>query len=117
MARDPDGQSPGREPADATVLAQAGHAVDEATGAVVPPLHMSTTYARDADNELIGNYIYSRYSNPTVEHAERLLAGLEGGADAMLFASGLAAVAAVFETVEGGRHVVAPSIMYHGAQD
>ncbi len=105
------------EQADATVLAQAGHSFDEATGALVPPLYMSTTFGRDSDNELIGDYLYSRYQNPTVEHAEGLLAGLDGGADAMLFASGLAAVAAVFETVESGGRVVAPTIMYHGAQD
>ena len=117
MARDSDERTPDDELADATVLAQAGQAVDPTTGALVPPLHMATTFGRDAENKLIGDYLYSRYQNPTVVHAEQLLAGLEGGAGAMLFASGLAAVAAVFETVESGRHVVAPTIMYHGAQD
>ena len=48
-----------------TLLAQAGHFVDEATGGIVPPIHLSTTYARDADYELVGEYIYSRYQNPT----------------------------------------------------
>ena len=63
---------------------------------------MSTTFGRDSEYELIGDYVYSRYQSPPVEHAERLLARLDGGADAMLFASGLAAAAAVFETVESG---------------
>ena len=117
MRRDSDERHLDDDLADATVLAQAGHAPDQTTGALVPPLHMSTTFGRDADYELIGDYMYSRHQSPTVEHAERLLARLDGGAEAMLFASGLAAVAAVFETVESGRHVVAPTIMYHGAQD
>jgi cystathionine gamma-synthase len=117
MAENRDEGSPERTLADATVLAQAGYGVDPTTGAVVPPLHTATTFGRDSDNELVGGYLYSRYANPTVVHAERLLAGLEGGADAMLFASGLAAVAAVYETVPGGGRVVAPTVMYHGAQD
>ena len=116
MKRDSDERHLDDDPADATVLAQAGHAPDETTGALVPPLHMSTTFGRDSEYELIGDYIYSRYQSPTVEHAEHLLARLEGGADALLFASGLAAVAAVFETVESGSHIVVPTIMYHGAQ-
>ena len=117
MTYDRDEESPEGTLADTTVLAQAGHGVDPTTGAVVPPLHTATTFARDSDNELLGDYVYSRYGNPTVAHAEELLAGLEGGADAMLFASGLAAVAAVYETVPSGGHVVAPTVMYHGAQD
>ena len=117
MKRDSDERPFDDDLRDATVLAQALHAPDPATGALVPPLHMSTTFGRDADYELIGDYLYSRHQSPTVEHAERLLARLDGGADAMLFASGLAAAAAVFETVESGRHIVAPTIMYFGAQD
>ncbi len=117
MSRDSNERHLDDDLADATVLAQAGHTPDPTTGALVPPLHMSTTFGRDSENELIGDYIYARYQNPTVEHAEQLLARLDGGADAMLFASGLAAVAAVFETVESGGLVVAPTIMYHGAQN
>ena len=117
MTRDSEERHLDDELANATVLAQAGHTPDPATGALVPPLHMSTTFGRDSENELIGDYVYARYQSPTVEHAEQLLARLDGGADAMLFASGLAAVAALFETVQSGGHVVAPTIMYHGAQD
>ena len=117
MTRDSDEEQRDDDLADATVLAQAGHTPDPATGALVPALHMSTTFGRDSENELIGDYMYARHQSPTVEHAERLLARLDRGTDAMLFASGLAAVAAIFETVESGGHVVAPTIMYHGAQN
>ncbi len=100
-----------------TLLAQAGHYVDGATGAVTPPIHPSTTYARGQDYELIGEYVYSRYQNPTYDQVELLAAKLDNGAEAKLFASGMAAITAFFETVDLGRHIVAPTIMYHGAQD
>lgn len=92
-----------------------GH--DEGTGAVVPPIHPSTTFMRDASYELIGDHIYSRYGSPNVDAVEEVAAALDGGADAAVFASGLAGVAALFETVDSGRHVAAPRVMYHGAQD
>lgn len=101
----------------ATWLAQAGHAIDPTTGGVVPQIETSVTFARGADHELVGNHLYSRYGTPTWEYAERVLAGLEGGEAAMLFASGLAAAAAVVETVPPGGRVVAPTVMYHGVQD
>lgn len=100
-----------------SLLPQAMHYIDRETGAVVPPIHTSTTYARDADYELTGDYTYSRYGNPTDTPVERLIARLEGGAEARLFASGLAAATAVFETLSTGDHVVAPKVMYHGLQD
>ena len=100
-----------------TTLAQAGHYLDKETGAVTPPIQTSTTYARGQDYELIGDYIYSRYQNPTYDQVEQLATELDGGADAQLFSSGMAAIAAIFETVNTGQHIVAPKIMYHGAQD
>lgn len=100
-----------------TLLAQAGHYRDPATGAVTPPIQPSTTYARDKNYELPGNYSYSRYHNPTYEPVEQLAARLDQGAAAMVFSSGMAAMTALFETVKTGQHIVAPTIMYHGAQD
>ena len=100
-----------------TILAQAGHFVDSVTGAVTPPIHPSTTFARGDDYELIGDYIYSRYQNPTYDQVEHVAAELDGGAEARLFSSGMAAITAVFETINIGQHIVAPTIMYHGAQD
>ncbi len=99
-----------------TLLAQAGHPIDPSTGAIIPPIHTASTFARDADYELIGPDLYSRYSSPTVREAEALICQLEGGAGALLFGSGLAAIAAIFETVKSGDHVVLPEVMYFGAQ-
>ncbi|MBC7978474.1 MAG: PLP-dependent transferase, partial [Myxococcales bacterium] len=65
-----------------TVAAQALHSIDEVTGAIVPPIHLSTTYARDAGYALRGP-LYSRDDNPTPVVAERVIAALEGGAAAL----------------------------------
>ena len=99
-----------------TLLAQGGHFIDPATGAIVPPIHPSTTYARDERYELIG-YGYSRSGNPTSTQVEEVLARLEGAEEALVFASGLAGIATFFDTVRSGEHVVAPRVMYHGAAD
>ena len=90
-----------------TLLAQGGHFIDPVTGAIVPPIHTSTTYARNAQYELIG-YGYSRSDNPTYAQVESVLATLEGAADALVFGSGLAGIATFFETIRTGEHVVAP---------
>ena len=100
-----------------SLVAQACHYIDQATGGISPPLQFSSTYARDADYEYIGNYSYARSDNPSWEVLENVCAQLDGGADAKCFASGMAAVCAFFETVNSGEHVVAPRIMYHGSQD
>ncbi len=100
-----------------TILAQADHYINEISGGVVPPIDSSVTFARDTDLELIGDYVYGRYSNPTYEQLEKIVCKLEGGHSALFFASGLAAIAAVFETVNMGEHIVAPKVMYHGTID
>jgi cystathionine gamma-synthase len=92
-----------------------GH--DEATGAIAPSIQPSTTFARDGEYEPIGEHIYSRYGSPTIDAVEGVIATLDGGADAALFSSGQAGVAALFETVPSGAHIAAPRMMYHGAQD
>jgi cystathionine gamma-synthase len=99
-----------------TRVAQGGHFIDPLTGAVIPPLQLATTFARNADYELIGSYIYSRNGTPTVDHAEKLMAELEGAAQSLLFASGMAAVAALIDTLETGQRIAAPDIMYHGVK-
>ena len=96
-----------------TWAAQALHAIDEATGAIVPPLHASTTYARDASYALRDGRTYGRDENPTFVHAEQLLAKLEGGADAITVASGMAAATSVFRALcRPGDHVVASRACY-----
>ncbi len=100
-----------------TSLAQACHYIDDVTGGINPPLQFSTTYARDADYEYLSRYSYTRSGNPSWEVLEKVCAELDGGVEALCFASGMAAVCAVLETVNSGEHVVAPRIMYHGSQD
>lgn len=99
-----------------TLLAQGARFLDRETGAVVPPIHSATTYARDDRYETTG-YTYSRDANPTAAHVEEVLAELEGAEDALLFSSGMAAVATFFDSLGAGDHVVAPRVMYHGAAD
>lgn len=100
-----------------TIAAHALKAVDEATGAVVPPLYMSTTYARDENYvpKLRENYV--RNGNPTLWQAEDAISALEKGAGALLFASGMAAITTLTETIPQGAHVVAPDVMYYGTRD
>lgn len=96
-----------------TLVAQALHAIDEETGAVVPPIHLATTYARD-EHYLLKGPGYTRDENPTPKHAERVLAALEGGVDAMAFSSGMAAATIVFRAVcRPGDHVIAPRVGYY----
>ncbi|MCY3753308.1 MAG: aminotransferase class I/II-fold pyridoxal phosphate-dependent enzyme [Alphaproteobacteria bacterium] len=99
-----------------TLLAQGGRFLDRETGAVVPPIHPATTFARDDRYETSG-YTYSRDANPTVAHVEEVLAELDGAEDALVFSSGMAAVATFFDSLGTGDHVAAPRVMYHGAAD
>src|SRR5581483_6592141 len=95
-----------------TLAAQALGWVEPATRAVVPPVHVATTFERAADNSLPGGRTYARAQSPAFDQAEALLAALEGGAAAMLFASGMAAATAVFQALRPGDHVVLPQAMY-----
>ena len=79
---------------------------------VAPPLYTSTTYERAADGSFPGGRIYARDQNPTFDQVEALLAKLEGGQAAMVFASGMAAAAAVFQALAPGDRVLAPKSMY-----
>ena len=100
-----------------TLCAQADHHSDAISGDVVPALHIATTFARNEAGELPAGLRYSRYGNPTVLQAEAILAKLDGAREARLFGSGLAAAAAAIGTPRKGEHIIAPRIMYHGAQD
>jgi cystathionine gamma-synthase len=95
-----------------TLAAQALGWIDEGTRAVIPPLHVSTTYLRDPDNQYRSGRVYARADNPAFDQAEQLLAALEGGRQALLFSSGMAAATAVFQALAPGDHVVAPKVMY-----
>src|SRR5690348_11166441 len=97
-----------------TLAVHAGHAADPATGAVTPPIHLSTTFEREADGQYRAGLVYSRYANPNRTALEECLARLEGGADAACFASGSAATAAMLQSLEAGAHVIAPDDAYFG---
>jgi cystathionine gamma-synthase len=97
-----------------TLAVHAGHGVDPATGAVAQPIHLSTTFERDADGSYPRGYSYTRNDNPNRHALEAALAALEGGAGAAAFGSGLAAAAAIVHGLQPGDHVVAPSDIYHG---
>ena len=79
-----------------TIAAQAGGAMDEETGGIVPPLHLTTTFVRDPDNQYRKGYVYGRADNATVRQVEDVLTQLEGGAASLLFASGMAAATTAF---------------------
>src|ERR1700754_1050661 len=96
----------------ATVAAQPPGWIDEATKAVAPPLHPSSTFIRDPDNGYRSGRNYSRADNPSYDQAEAVLASLENGAAAALFASGMAAANAVFMSLKPGDHVVISRVMY-----
>jgi len=100
------------DPTPATLAAQGLGWVDKPTRAISPPIHLSTTFERDADNQYPSGRQYIRADNPTFDQPEALLTALEGGASAMLFSSGMAAATAVFQALSPGDHVVAPKIMY-----
>ncbi|MDO6478743.1 trans-sulfuration enzyme family protein [Shimia thalassica] len=99
----------------ATLAAQAGGVIDVQSGGVVPPIQPSTTFARDRDYEpLNADNIYARDNNDVARQAEAVLAQLEGGTEALLFPSGMAAIAALFRTVPNGGRVVVQSGIYWG---
>ncbi len=97
-----------------TLAAHAGHSVDPTTGAVTPPIHLSTTFEREPDGSYRQGFLYARTSNPTRQLLESSLAELEGGAIAIAFSSGLAATSAVFQVLAPGDHVIAPEDAYYG---
>ncbi len=74
-----------------TLAVHAGLRVDPTTGAVVPPLHMATTFEHEPDSTAPRGYLYSRNANPNRNALEECLAELEGGAAAAAFASASAA--------------------------
>lgn len=97
-----------------TIAIHAGAAIDAATGAVTPPIHLSTTFEREPDGSYPHGHVYTRTSNPNRDALERLLAALDGGEIAAAFGSGSAASAAIFRTLLPGDHVIVPDDMYHG---
>ena len=97
-----------------TILAQGFAATEPVPSALVPPIHMSTTYLRDADNGYSSGYIYGRTDNPSVQQAENLIAELERAEEALLFGSGMAAATSVLLALDKPTHIIASQVMYWG---
>jgi cystathionine gamma-lyase len=96
-----------------TLAIHAGQAPDPATGAVMTPVYLTSTYRQRAVGETLG-YEYSRTGNPTRAALEACLAALEGGTTGLAFASGMAAIDAVVHLLSPGDHVLAVSDLYGG---
>ncbi len=90
-----------------------GNERDPQTGAVVPPIHVASTFVQPAAGEF-GEYDYSRSGNPTRKNLERTLASLESGSAALAFSTGMAATHCVTMLLEAGDHILAGSDIYGG---
>ncbi|MDP2121010.1 MAG: aminotransferase class I/II-fold pyridoxal phosphate-dependent enzyme [Hoeflea sp.] len=98
-----------------TIAAQAGGVIDWPSGGVVPPMQPSTTFVRDEDYALVNPAnIYSRDNSDIVRITENVLARLEGAEEALLFPSGMAAIAALVRTLPNGATIVVQSGIYWG---
>src|SRR5437588_12648664 len=100
-----------------TIAAQALGAIEPVTRAVALPVHVSTTYIRDPDNQYRSGYIYGRPDNATVRQTEAVIAALEGAHEALMFGSGMAAATSVVLALPPGSHLVAPQVCYWGFRD
>ena len=97
-----------------TLFVHAAAAPDPATGALSPPIHLSTTYQHGAAGERVSGFEYVREGNPTQERLETALAELEQGTGALAFASGMAACSALLDSLPAGAHIVFPRDCYAG---
>jgi cystathionine gamma-synthase len=95
-----------------TLAAQGLGRVSEPFREIVPPIHVATTYERGKEGDYPGGRVYSRADNPSYDQAEALIARLEHAAAALLFGSGQAASAAVFQALAPGDAALVPRNMY-----
>src|ERR1051325_10550508 len=91
-----------------TIAAQALGAIEPETTGVALPVHVSTTFIRDPDNQYRTGYSYGRPDNATVRQTEAVIAALEGAHEALMFGSGMAAATSV---------ILAPQVCYWGLRD
>src|SRR5438309_8582049 len=95
-----------------TIAVQAGAEIDPTTGALAPPLHLSTTFEHGPASESIHGFLYAREKNPTQLRLEAALRDLESGLAALVFSSGMAAAATLLQTLDAGSHVVFSDDIY-----
>ncbi len=97
-----------------TLAVHAGHTIDPATGAVAPPIYLSTTFERDVEGSYSRGFMYSRNNNPNRQTLENGIAALEGGVAAAAFASGTGAAMALLQALRPGDHLLAHLDAYYG---
>ncbi len=97
-----------------TLAVHAGRRADPATGALTPPIHVSSTFERGPDGEYPSGFSYAREGHPTRQSLEECLAALEGGKEALAFSSGMAVAAALVQGLEPGDHILAADDVYYG---
>ena len=97
-----------------TLAVHAGHRIDPSTGAVSPPIHLSTTFERDVEGTYPRGFMYTRNDNPNRHALEEGVSALEGGVAAAAFASGSGATTAMFQALSPGDHVLAHVDAYYG---
>jgi cystathionine gamma-synthase len=99
-----------------TLAIHAGGEHDADTGAVAPPIHLSTTFRHGPAGERIAGYEYQREGDPTNARLRAAIAALEGGAAALTFASGMAAASALLESLPPGARIAIPDDCYAGVR-
>jgi cystathionine gamma-synthase len=97
-----------------TIAVHAGQRIDPATGAVSPPIHLSTTFERDVEGTYSRGFMYTRNDNPNRQALEEGVSALEGGAAAAAFGSGTGAAGAIFQALAPGDHILAHVDAYYG---
>ena len=100
-----------------TIAAQSVRGVDAATGAVSPPIYLTTTYARDENYAPKLKENYQRNGSPNLWAVEETITALEKGQATLAFSSGMAAVMSLCETIPQGSHVVSLKTMYYGVRN
>lgn len=95
-----------------TLVAQALGDGEIVTKPLVPPVHVSTAYQREVDNEYPSGLVYGRSDNLSIQQAEAVIAALEGAEAAALFSSGMAAATAVILALDEPAHIIATDSMY-----
>lgn len=96
-----------------TIAVHAGAEPDPATGAIAPPIHLSTTFEHGPAAELLHGFIYVRDDNPTQQRLESALAAVHGATAALHLASGMAAATALFQALPPGAHTLIPQDVYY----
>ena len=113
-SRQDTGLPPSQQQGLATLAIHGGQSADPSTGAVMPPIYATSTYAQSSPGVHQG-FEYSRTHNPTRFAYERCAAALEGGSRGFAFASGMAATSTILELLDSGSHVVAMDDLYGGS--